>query len=90
MLHAQILHLLLQAEVRRFLQAIAAKGKHRSNSVFSISELFSLADAIHLNVESVRDLIESLNEAGLCQDCGSLQTWKGRPASAGFLRCIQS
>ena len=65
--HAHSLPLHLQAEVRRFLQAMAAKGTHGSNRVFSISELFSLADAIHLNVESVRDLIEGLNEAGQCQ-----------------------
>ena len=82
--HAQSLPLHLQAEVRRFLQAMAAKGTHGSNPVFSISELFSLADAIHLNVESVRDLIEGLNEAGQCQtlaDCTCKMRCPPLPAS---------
>ena len=64
---------------------MAGKGKHRGNPVFSISELFSLADAIHLNVESVRDLIEALNEAGLCQTVAHCKhRTAGLPLPASF------
>ena len=85
------LHPLSQAEVRRFLQAMAAKGKHRGNPVFSISELFSLADAIHLNVESIRDLIETLNEAGLCQTLAHCKLRKaGLPLPASFSSTVNN
>lgn len=52
-----------QAEARRFLDALERAGIASNSASFSITQLYSLADRISLQVE-VHPLIEALNEAG--------------------------
>lgn len=57
-----------QAEARRYLEALERAAAARGSAVFGVSELYTLADRINLQVE-VHDLIEALNEAGASCRC---------------------
>ncbi len=58
----------MQAEARRYLEALERAAAARGSAVFGVSELYTLADRINLQVE-VHDLIEALNEAGASCCC---------------------
>lgn len=54
-----------QGEAKRFLGALARRAEAEDRALFSIAELFSIADDLELNVPDTREFIESLNEAGV-------------------------
>lgn len=51
-------------EISRFLKALVMYAREENKSLLSVSDMCYVADEIVLQVENVRDLIETLNESG--------------------------
>ncbi|KAL3683899.1 hypothetical protein R1sor_001921 [Riccia sorocarpa] len=60
-----------QKEAKRFLSSLQQRADIQQNAVFSVAELFSLADEIELKVPDVNVLIDNLNQAGYLLKKGS-------------------
>lgn len=55
-----------QAEAKRFLGALARRAEELHNDgLFPVEELYSLADALELQVNSMHEFIQQLNDAGM-------------------------
>ena len=61
----------LQAEAKRFLGALAKRAEMKGSELFSIEELFDMADTLELNVPDMSAFIDMLNDAGK-HDSGQL------------------
>ncbi|KAG6550803.1 hypothetical protein Mapa_007707 [Marchantia paleacea] len=53
-----------QKEAKRFLSALQQRADLQQNAVFTIAELYSLADEIELRVPDLNTFIDNLNQAG--------------------------
>lgn len=54
-----------QAEAKRFLGALAQRAHElHNNGLFTTDELYALGDTLELQVHSMHEFIESLNDAG--------------------------
>jgi DNA helicase MCM8 len=52
------------AEAKRFLTTMSKMANAQGRKVFSVAEMYSIADDIHLQVDDMKTLIEKLNDAG--------------------------
>lgn len=54
----------MQAEAKRFLGALARRAQVEGRALFSVAELYEVADALELQVPNTADLITELNDMG--------------------------
>ena len=52
------------AEAKRFLVTMSKLAKSQGRKMFSVAEMYTIADEIHLQVDDMQNLIEELNYAG--------------------------
>ncbi|CAD7699627.1 unnamed protein product [Ostreobium quekettii] len=53
-----------QVEARRFLGALARHAQNQGGNIVTMSDIYSVANEIELQVQDVREFVDQLNEAG--------------------------